>query len=247
MTQDNHINYYVKNNKKFQKQFRSIFDVVEKVISPKYSSEIVEDVLKTAQIEFNNILTRLTYVGGDKSPYTPLMIQSAISAAFCKASKSHQIPNYEMGKFIYGITENYTQSMSPIKKWIYRKVIFSKKIKNEWKYWLRESQKGKYLDNWVGEFIEGDGKNFEYGFNFTECGWLKLTEKESLKDIAPYICLCDYARMRAIGIGFKRTKTLAAGAECCDFRFIKNYKTPKGWPPESLDENKDFYSKLKNK
>ena len=92
-----------------------------------------------------------------------------------------------------------------------------------------------------------DGKSFEYGFNFTECGWLKLIEKEGIKDSAPYACLCDYARMRAIGIGFKRTKTIAAGAEICDFRFIKNYETPKGWPPEDLEENKDFYTELKKK
>ncbi len=46
--------------------------------------------------------------------------------------------------------------------------------------------------------------------------------------------------MRALGIGFKRTKTLATGANMCDFRFIKGYQTAKGWPPENLEEFKNI-------
>lgn len=109
---------------------------------------------------------------------------------------------------------------------------------NYWRTWLSQSQKRLYPENWVGDFLEGDGKAFNYGFNFTACGWLKLIDKENAGDIAPYACLCDYARMRALGIGFKRSKTIAAGADMCDFRFIKDYQTPRGWPPEDLEENK---------
>jgi hypothetical protein len=241
----NRNNYYIENREKFGKQFKSLIKVGKKRLSSIYSPEIANNLLLDAQIEFNNILTKLTYVGGDKSPYTSFMMESAITLAFIKASKLLQSSNYEVGKLVYEITENYAQANSAIKKWIYRKVIFSKKMKKKWRYWAKESQKRKYSENWVCEFIEGDGKDFDYGLNFTECGWLKLIENEGLREIAPYACLCDYARMRAFGIGFKRTKTIAAGAEFCDFRFIKDYETPRGWPPEDLEENKEFYSELK--
>jgi hypothetical protein len=38
------------------------------------------------------------------------------------------------------------------------------------------------------------------------------------------------------GIGFKRTQTLAFGNSRCDFRFMKDYETSRGWPPEGLEE-----------
>jgi len=238
------LGYYIHNKKKIIKEFNSIANLAKEIVTAKYSTFNVEDITKQAYTELEDLLIKLPYVGGKKSPFTPLMIQSAMTAALCKACKSLPLSPYQIGELIYEIAETSAQSISSFKKFFYRKALFSKKMKNNWKYWMKESQKGNYLENWVGVFIEGDGEPFDYGFNFTECGWLKLVEKEGITDFAPYVCLCDYARMRAIGIGFRRTKNLAAGAELCDFRFFKNYDTPKGWPPEDLEESKDFYVKL---
>ncbi|NVM38177.1 MAG: L-2-amino-thiazoline-4-carboxylic acid hydrolase [Candidatus Lokiarchaeota archaeon] len=235
--------YYVKNKKKIIKQFNSLVKVTKQIISPNYNTVVVEDITKQAYNELENLLSRLPYVGGDKSPFTSLMIQSAETIAFYKAYKSLGLSEREMGKLIYETAEIYSHSISSLKKWLYRKAIFSEKMKNYWRNWLIKSKKHLFFENWVGDFVESDSKSFNYGINFTECGWLKLVDKESAGDVAPYACLCDYARMRALGIGFKRTKTIAAGADMCDFRFIKDYQTPRGWPPEDLEENKALNEK----
>ncbi|MFW9970070.1 MAG: L-2-amino-thiazoline-4-carboxylic acid hydrolase [Candidatus Odinarchaeota archaeon] len=232
--------YYIKNKKNIMKQFNSSFKVVEKAVLPIYSDVDVDRIEKEARFEFESLLSKLPYVGGDKSPFTPLMLQSAQTIAFYKASKALNLAERIIGKLIYEVAESYTQSISPFKKWFFRKSMFSKKMKNFWREWLNESQKQQYPENWVGEFIEGDNENFDWGFNFNECGCLKLLQKEDAEEIAPYICLCDYARMRALGVGFKRTRTIISGAEICDFRFIKNYQTQRGWPPENLDETKNY-------
>ena len=231
-------NYYTKNNDKIIKQFNSLIKAAKKDVLPIYGELDVDLIEKKSRIELESILSRLPYVGGDKTPFTPLMIQSALTVALYKAIKPLKLSEREIGKLIYEIAESYAQSISSIKKRLYRKAIFSKKMKNYWREWFKVSQKREYPENWVGNFIEGDGKTFDYGFDFIECGWLKLIQNEGAEDIAPYACLCDYARMRAIGVGFKRTKTIATGAEICDFRFIRDYQTPRGWPPENLEENK---------
>jgi hypothetical protein len=79
------------------------------------------------------------------------MIESAETIAFHKACKSLNLSEREMGKIIYEIAENYAQSISSVKKWLYQKALFSKKMKNYWKDWLKESQKHKYPENWVGD------------------------------------------------------------------------------------------------
>ncbi|MFX0042362.1 MAG: L-2-amino-thiazoline-4-carboxylic acid hydrolase [Candidatus Hodarchaeota archaeon] len=236
---DGNENYYQINKKSIMREFNSLIQTAKVIFSPNYGQIVVDNISLKAQEELENLLSRLPYVGGDKSPFTSLMIQSAETIAFYKACKSLNLSKRELGKLIYEIAERYTQSLSSIKKWLYRKAIFSKKMKNYWRKWLLESQTQKYSENWVGVFVERDGNNYDYGINFKECGWLKLAKQERAEEIAPYVCLCDYARMRAIGIGFKRTKTIAGGADICDFRFIKGYQTPKGWPPEDLEENKD--------
>ncbi|MFX1233116.1 MAG: L-2-amino-thiazoline-4-carboxylic acid hydrolase [Promethearchaeota archaeon] len=231
-------NFYLKNKKKIFKEFNLLIKTAKTVLSSKNSELILDSIEKEAQIEFENLLSRLPYVGGNRSPFTSFMIQSAETIALYKASKSLNLSRREIGELIYDIAENSAQSIPSLKKWLFRKAVFSKKMKNSWREWLKESQKREYPENWVGDFIDGEGKMFDYGFNFTECGWIKLIKNEGAEDIAPYACLCDFARMKAIGVGFKRTKTIANGAEICDFRFVKNFPTSSGWPPEALEESK---------
>ena len=235
---NNNKRYYIKNKEKIIKQVTSLIKAAKKEVLPIYGELDVDLIETQSRIELENMLSRLPYVGGDKAPFTPLMIQSALTIALYKVIKPLNWSDRDIGKLIYEIAESHAQSISSIKKRLYRKAIFSKKMKNYWREWFKESQKREYPENWVGNFIEGDGKDFDYGFDFIECGWLKLIQNEGAEDIAPYACLCDYARMQAFGIGFKRTKTIAAGAETCDFRFIRNYQTQRGWPPENLEENK---------
>jgi hypothetical protein len=228
--------YYIKNKEKILKEFSLLAKAAKKVKSLNLDASTIENVMQQAKLELEKLLIKLPFVGGDKSPFTPLIIQSAMTIAFYKASKPLEMSERELGKLLYETVEIHAQSMSTIKKWIRRKLFFSKKGMNYWKMWMIENQKKKYPKNWCGEFIESNDNSFNYGFNFTECGFIKLAKEENVSGIVPYACLCDYARMRALKIGFKRTKTLAAGDNFCDFRFIKGYNTPSGWPPEDLIE-----------
>lgn len=96
----------------------------------------------------------------------------------------------------------------------------------------QDSQLRRYPEDWVCEFVEGDGKDFDLGMDMTECGIYKFYKMQGAEQYVPYLCLGDYPQFRAFGIGMKRTQTLGNGAPKCDFRFKKRGKTPKGWPPE---------------
>lgn len=50
-------------------------------------------------------------------------------------------------------------------------------------------------------------------------------------EFVPYICMTDFAIANATGQGFKRTMTIADGADICDFRWKKGWNSPSGWPP----------------
>jgi hypothetical protein len=59
------------------------------------------------------------------------------------------------------------------------------------------------------------------------------------------MCLSDYVVSKAFDRGLVRYKTIAEGAEKCDFRYQKGRKTfvyplREGWPPNFLDEDPEL-------
>ena len=95
----------------------------------------------------------------------------------------------------------------------------------------RKSQEKRYRGDWVWEFVEGDGVQFDYGRDFLECGTQKLYHAYQADEFLPYYCYLDIVTERTPGWGFNRTQTLAQGYPRCDFRWKKGGSTRKGWPP----------------
>ena len=228
--------FYNRKKKGILREFNAFERAAMKVIYPRFSIEEISLVSQRARGELNGLLNSLPFVGGDESPFTPLMINLAQTLAYYRAADELNLSVHEIGEIMYMITESYVNSISPIKRRVGRLLFFRKSMKEKWRKWLDGEGRNKYPGNWAGRFVEGDGESFEYGIDFTECACLKFLEKEGGLEIAPYICLTDYAKMRGIGVGFRRTKTLACGADKCDFRFKKGGSTQRGWPPEKLEE-----------
>jgi hypothetical protein len=230
--------YYLTNKKKIMKDFDRLITVARTTAKTRLDPELIDALVEKVYSEYENLLPQLPYVGDEKSPFTRLNLDSAATVAFYKACKESGMEPREIGQWMYEVGEAYVNSMSGIKKRLARRMVFSESYKRKWKKRMTESQTREYPENWVGQYVEGDGKTFEYGLDFTECGCLKLFRKLGCEEIAPYACLNDFARMRGLNVGFRRTQVLSRGHPKCDFRFVKDYKTPRGWPPESLEESK---------
>lgn len=74
--------------------------------------------------------------------------------------------------------------------------------------------------DFVYDFVEpGPGDDFEFGIDYTACGFCKFAAKHGDRDILPAICGLDFAAYAARGIRLERSQTLAGGASHCNFRF----------------------------
>ena len=80
------------------------------------------------------------------------------------------------------------------------------------------SQQRRYPDDWVFDFVEGDGQDFAVGVDYTECGVVKYLAREGAPELAPYLCWVDYPQFAAMDLKLVRTETLAQGGQRCDFR-----------------------------
>ncbi|MES0344763.1 MAG: L-2-amino-thiazoline-4-carboxylic acid hydrolase, partial [Anaerolineales bacterium] len=83
----------------------------------------------------------------------------------------------------------------------------------------------KYPGNFVLNYVEGDGQDFDYGVDYLECASCKFLEAEGAFELAPYVCAVDKTASEQLGWGLSRTMTLAEGSHKCDFRFKKGGRT----------------------
>jgi hypothetical protein len=81
------------------------------------------------------------------------------------------------------------------------------------------SQKRLYPEDWVWSFVEGDGKEFDYGIDVMECGVCKFFHAQGADELTPYMCRLDFALSEAFGMDLVRTMTIAEGGEKWDYRF----------------------------
>jgi len=82
-----------------------------------------------------------------------------------------------------------------------------------------ESQQRRYPQDFVFSYIQGDGKEFDFGIDYTECAIVNFFRAQGADEFTRYVCLYDFLNSQLTGTGLIRTKTLAEGADKCDFRF----------------------------
>jgi hypothetical protein len=135
-----------------------------------------------------------------------------------RALKAHNKTEKEVGDIIYKSVEAQIRS--------YPKLLLRLYVSLTWplaKFRVRkralESQKRRYSEDWVYSFVPGDGKEFDVGVDYTECGITKFFHAHGADGLTPLLYKLDFLICDVQGIVLSRTATIAEGAERCDFRY----------------------------
>ena len=131
----------------------------------------------------------------------------------------------EAGRIFYEVTEKIIYSYPWFIRCLIGRLFFSKRLRSRMRKRAAESQKRLYPSDYVYTLVEGDGKEFDFGVDYTECATCKFLNLHGAPELAPYICLCDEVYSEAFGWGLVRTTTIAEGSKKCDFRFKRGGKT----------------------
>ena len=231
MSNEKEKSYYVKKKRTLLRQFDAVTTIVKEILIAKFGEEKFKEFTTESRNDFESLLPQIPNVGGkDSRRGTETFINVTIVLAMLRNFEKQGLDFYEIGKLAYDIFEVFYKVMPPSDD------IFSKEFINQEKERAKESQLRRYPDDWVFDFVEGDGKTFTYGVNYTECGVCKFFKSQGMEHLLPIVCIADFAMVRAYGFGLKRTQTIGNGAPICDFRFIKNGSNPRAWPPDNLPE-----------
>ncbi|MHA2175767.1 MAG: L-2-amino-thiazoline-4-carboxylic acid hydrolase [Candidatus Hodarchaeales archaeon] len=237
-------NYYTQNKPKLMKSFQKLVDnpiIEEKVFLRFYDRQQIHHLKHDVLKEYEKLIPQIPFIGGEKNKrMTDFLIHTAWSLAIYRTLSKMRMDLRQVGQILYEISEIYYNSLNffvkKFAKWYYYSRVAQYLLKRN----SRKRKDWNYPADFQGDLIKGDGKDFTIGYNYTECGNYKFLKEQGAEELTPYICITDYALYRALGIGFKRTKTIGMKADICDFRLIKNYQTPRGWPPEKLEDFKNY-------
>lgn len=227
--------YYINRKPELLKKFDEEALTWRLVVIKKYGEEPADTIMQEARKEFEGLIPQIPYIGGDENRRTETFIESVKYLAFYKAMKKRGKTAEETGKILYDalvMQIDKTQQKMPPTGWQNREKYFEKRRKS-----AEESQERRYPGDYVYEFVLGDGKEFDYGYDYQECASIKFYHSQNADEFMPFYCYLDYPICSAIGLGLSRTMTLAEGHEKCNHRFRPGRETELSWPPPFLKKN----------
>jgi len=230
-------NYYLSKKSELLKGHEKGTESLRKILASRFDDKQTNAILVEIRQEFETIIPKIPYIGGEKNLNTKNLIMASSCLAIYRVLKDHRKSTEEIGKIIYEMTETIIDYPKFILR-ILGRLKYGKGYEKKIKEWAAESQKRQYPGDWVSEFVEGDGRKFDYGFDMTECGILKFFHAQGAEEITPYICVSmDGVFSKAFNRGLVRAMTLAEGYDRCDFRYKRGRETfllplKDGWPPQ---------------
>ena len=231
--------YYIKRKPKLIADFSKFIKVARGILKKKFPEDKINELIDDMKAEYEKLIPEIPYIGGRKNPFSILLIGGVSSLAMFYVLEKEGYSLRDIGEFYY----EFQDIKNSIRKRSLEKIgkdpaqyPFEPAYVEFVKKQCKQSKLKNYPDDWVGDYIEGDGKTFEWGFNFHECGIHKVCKRMDAERFVPFFCLADFSEAKILGFGFSRTQTLGFGALKCDHRYVKNYETLKGWPPDDLPE-----------
>ena len=224
-----HDNYSFRKN-----QLMRVFDRLLARIKPPILSwlgeEQVSRFMREARQEYEALIPRIPYVG-DNSLALSFFFPSTRYLAVYRALQRQGRAVEDAGRVIFMLGREEAKAIPYIGRRIMEYVWFSPLFRRLLKKRAARSHQHRYPGDFVLTYVEGDGREFDYGVDYTECAHCKFLQAEKAFEIAPYVCATDQPISELMGWGLTRTMTLSEGAPKCTFRFKRGGKTNVLVPP----------------
>jgi len=232
---DNRIDkeYYTTRRPELLKRFDKESQRWRPVIVSQFGDDFANSILREARQEYEALIPQIPYIGGDKNHLTGSLVGSVRYLALYKAMKKRGKTAEETGKILYDdVLARIDEPRTPIPP---SEMLTPEQLMKRRKRRAERSQEQRYAEDYVYEFVAGDGEEFDYGYDFLECAAQKFYHAQGADEFTPFYCFLDYPKSKVSGLGLVRTMTLTEGHEKCNHRFKKGRKTELEWPPPFLE------------
>jgi hypothetical protein len=228
---------YVPQKSRLLKDFDRMVSRVKRVLVSRYGEEPARALITESRREYEALIPRIPFIG-EKSPMLIFLLPTSRYLAVYLALQKRGGTVEDAGHVIYEMCEAEAKAIpGPVRRlmgylWFFP--LFLRRVRKH----AAESQKRQYPGGYVFTYVEGNGRDFDWGIDYAECSSCKLLKAQNAMDLAPYICAVDKVSSELLGWGLTRTMTLAEGFDKCDFRFKKGGRTCVATRPEVKETDK---------
>ena len=223
--------YYISKKSKILDNFDKKINIFRTVLLQQLGTPKTEEMLDEIKDEYKMLIPEIIYIESQNSFILRDYKDISIALAFAKVMKKHKYSKEEIAVFIYEIQKEMFNSTINDKMKLIQILFdilhifpFNKLYKViVKKFEKRTQQRDNALDLQI-HYVDGDGKNFDYGIDIISCPICNIWRKHNLIEILPYVCLSDFFKSAITNSGLIRTMTLAEGREKCDNRFKRGRK-----------------------
>ena len=215
------------NQKSSKEKLLKDFDGVFKRSKPFLVSRLGDSwptIIEEIRREYETLIPLMPDFGG-MEPFTRYIRSAAQYTASYRVLQRHGMSLEESGQFIYDFTEAFMKSYPRLFLRALSGDIYSKKMRNKAKEMEKTTHLREYPDNYVLHYIEGNGGEYDFAIQYSECAVCKFQEKIGAPELTPYICMVDKISSDLFNWGLHRKMIIAEGDPICDFRFKKGTET----------------------
>jgi len=215
---------YASQKPRLLKDFDRMAARVKRVLISRYGEEPAKALIGESRREYETLIPQIPYIGA-KSPMLIFLLPTTRYLAIYWALQKRGATVEDGGRLIYEMCEAEAKAIpGPVRRlmgYLWFSPLFLRRVRKR----AAESQQRQHPGGYVFTFVEGDGRDFDWGIDYTECSSCKLLKAQDAMELAPYVCAVDKVTSELLGWGLTRTMTLAEGFEKCDFRFKKGGET----------------------
>jgi len=236
---------YMHRKKELMRAFDRRLVLVKKTVSSWLGDEQAERFMWEARQEYEALIPRISYIGESSLALTFFLPATRYLAVY-RALQRQGRTLEDAGRLIFLISTEDARSIPYVGRRLMEALWFSQWFRKLAKQRAIKSQQHTYPGNFVATYVEGDGREFDYGIDYTECANCIFLRAENAFELAPYVCATDKPISELLGWGLTRPKTIAEGFPTCGFRFKKGgatnvpipqaLLTPLGTKAQSVDK-----------
>ncbi|WP_428560192.1 MAG: L-2-amino-thiazoline-4-carboxylic acid hydrolase [Solidesulfovibrio sp. DCME] len=226
-------NFYLENRDKLLADFRGVCGGAQHWLAARTAEPTAKAITDDAARRYEGLLPKMPDIGGPTNRNQPFLVMAGWLTALYQSMAEKGLAAKDTGRLFYDLYAADWAAVPPQKAKAMGAALFSVAYQQSLADWAAESQKKKYPGDWVGKAIPGDGKTFDLGYDYTECGAVKFFKAQGAMAVAPYYCLNDFLASRAQGTGLARKFTLAQGDPLCDFRYKRDRPVTQNWDTET--------------
>ncbi len=218
-----HDNYLYRKNQ-LMRTFDKLLARVQPSISSWLGEEQAKQFMQQARQEYEALIPRIPYISDNTLMLTfffPVTRYLAVYRALQRQGRTLE----DAGRLIFLISTEEARAIPYVGRRLIEALWFSRWFRRLIEEGVLKSQQRRYAGGFVLSYVKGDGREFDYGVDYSECANCKFLRTENAFELAPYVCATDKPISELMGWGLTRPKTIADGFPTCGFRFKKGGST----------------------